>query len=415
MNEIRIEGGNPLTGEVRIQGSKNAALPMMAAALLHKGKSVLHRCPMIADVFVMEEILRELGVQIQHEGDTLTLDPSHVRKTEIDCCEGQKMRSSVILLGSLLGRYHSASVPHPGGCVIGERPIDLDLYALERLGAVFEEKEGVLTARTEGLVGNTIHFPKVSVGATQNAVLASVLASGITRLEGCAREPEVVWLCRFLNACGARIEGTGSSVLTITGVEELHGTEFTVPADRIVAGTYVCACAATRGELVLEDAPVEEMEALMRVYEKMGGQYEVIGGKLSLCSKWVQVPLKRQCTEVYPGFPTDLQSPLMAVLCTIPGESCLVETIFEDRFKTASQLQHMGADVRVDGRKAVIRGGTLHGAAVEAQELRGGAALVIAGLAARGETLVRNRQYIERGYEDICRDLSQLGAVIERD
>ena len=247
MNEIRIEGGNPLTGEVRIQGSKNAALPMMAAALLHKGKSVLHHCPKIADVFVMEEILRELGMQIRHEGDTLTLDPAHVEKTEIDCCEGQKMRSSVILLGSLLGRFKNASVPHPGGCVIGERPIDLHLYALERLGAVFEEKEGVLTARTDGLVGSTIHFPKVSVGATQNAVLASVLARGTTHLEGCAREPEVVWLCRFLNACGARIEGTGSDTLTITGVEELHGTEFTVPADRIVAGTYVCACAATRG------------------------------------------------------------------------------------------------------------------------------------------------------------------------
>ena len=322
MNEIRIEGGNPLTGEVRIQGSKNAALPMMAAALLHKGKSVLHHCPKIADVFVMEEILRELGMQIRHEGDTLTLDPAHVEKTEIDCCEGQKMRSSVILLGSLLGRFKNASVPHPGGCVIGERPIDLHLYALERLGAVFEEKEGVLTARTDGLVGSTIHFPKVSVGATQNAVLASVLARGTTHLEGCAREPEVVWLCRFLNACGARIEGTGSDTLTITGVEELHGTEFTVPADRIVAGTYVCACAATRGEIILDGAPLEEMEALMRVYEKMGGQYEAIGGKLSLCSKWVQVPLRRQCTEVYPGFPTDLQSPLMAVLCTIPGESC---------------------------------------------------------------------------------------------
>lgn len=264
-------------------------------------------------------------------------------------------------------------------------------------------------------MGSTIHFPKVSVGATQNAVLASVLARGTTHLEGCAREPEVVWLCRFLNACGARIEGTGSDTLTITGVEELHGTEFTVPADRIVAGTYVCACAATRGEIILDGAPLEEMEALMRVYEKMGGQYEAIGGKLSLCSKWVQVPLRRQCTEVYPGFPTDLQSPLMAVLCTIPGESCLVETIFEDRFKTASQLLRMGAYVRVDGRKAVIRGGTLRGAAVEAQELRGGAALVIAGLAAQGETRVRNRQYIERGYEDICRDLSQLGAVIERD
>lgn len=388
---------------------------MMAAALLVEGKCVLKNCPGIADVRIMEEILRKLDVKTRWLGDTLLLDTANAEGTDIDRCEGHKMRSSVVLLGSLLGRYGKASIPHPGGCVIGERPIDLHLYALERLGAVFQEKDGILYADTEGLKGAVIHFPKVSVGATQNAVLAAVRASGTTVLTGCAREPEVIWLCRFLNSCGALIRGIGTGKLTITGMEHLHGTQFTVPSDRIVAGTYVCACAAVRGEIVLEDAPVEEMKALLGVYEKIGGQYQVNGGKLSLCGKWVNTPLARQGTEVYPGFPTDLQSPLMAVLATIPGESCLVENIFEDRFKTASQLRLMGADIRVIGKEAYIRGRELCGASVEAYELRGGAALVVAGLAASGETIVKNRQYIERGYEDICRDLTELGAVIARE
>lgn len=388
---------------------------MMAAALLVEGKCVLKNCPRIADVRIMEEILRKLDVKTRWLGDTLLLDTANAEGTDIDRCEGHKMRSSVVLLGSLLGRYGKASIPHPGGCVIGERPIDLHLYALERLGAVFWEKDGILYAGTEGLKGAVIHFPKVSVGATQNAVLAAVRARGTTVLTGCAREPEVVWLCRFLNSCGALIRGIGTGKITITGMEHLHGTQFTIPSDRIVAGTYVCACAAVRGEITLQDAPVEEMSALLSVYEKIGGQYQVNGGKLSLCGKWADIPLTRQRTEVYPGFPTDLQSPLMAVLATIPGESCLVEDIFEDRFKTASQLTLMGAHIRIAGKEAHIRGGELHGASVEAYELRGGAALVVAGLAASGETIVKNRQYIERGYEDICRDLTKLGAVIARE
>lgn len=415
MNDIKIIGGHPLTGEIRIQGSKNAALPMMAAALLVEGKCVLKNCPRIADVRIMEEILRELDVKTRWLGDTLLLDTGYTAGSDIDRSAGSKMRSSVVLLGSLLGRYGVASIPHPGGCVIGERPIDLHLYALKRLGTEFLEKDGILYAHTKGLTGTDIHFPKVSVGATQNAVLAAVKARGTTVITGCAREPEVVWLCRFLNSCGARIKGTGTGKLVINGVEHLHGTQFTIPPDRIVAGTYVCACAAVRGEIVLRNAPLEEMKALLDVYEKIGGQYQVVGGKLSLCGKWIDRPLKRQGTEVYPGFPTDLQSPLMAVLATVPGESCLVENIFEDRFKTASQLVLMGAHIDILGKEAYIRGGELHGACVEARELRGGAALVIAGLAASGETIVGNRQYIERGYEDICRDLTELGAVIVRE
>lgn len=413
MKEIRIEGRKPLEGEIKIQGSKNAALPIMAAALLHKGEIILHQCPDIADVYTMAEIMKKLGVKIQYKNHTMVLDCSHVKETRIDFTEGRKMRSSVILLGSLLGRFQDACIPYPGGCVIGKRPIDLHIWALEKLGVSFFEKESVLVAQRKKMQGTEIVFSGSSVGATQNAVLASVLAEGVTRLKNCACEPEVIWLCDFLCSCGAKITGAGSRTICIRGVEKLHGTEYTIPPDRIVAGTYVCASAITRSQIVLSNAPIEEMEALLCLYQKMGGQYEAIGGKLSLCSRWVQYPIMRQCTEVYPGFPTDLQSPLMAVLSTIPGQSCLVENIFEDRFRTADQLKKMGADIHIKGREAWIRGGTLKGARVEAQELRGGAALVIAGLAAEGVTYIENPQYIERGYEDICQDLKMLGAAIE--
>ncbi|MGN0399893.1 MAG: UDP-N-acetylglucosamine 1-carboxyvinyltransferase [Blautia sp.] len=413
MKEIRIEGRKPLEGEIKIQGSKNAALPIMAAALLHKGEIVLHQCPDIADVHTMAEILKKLGAKIQYKENTMILDCSCVNKTTIDFSAGKKMRSSVIFLGSLLGRFSNACIPYPGGCVIGKRPIDLHLWALEKLGISFWEEDSVLLAQREKLQGTEIVFPGISVGATQNAILASVLAEGITRLRNCACEPEVVWLCEFLCSCGAEITGAGSRTICIRGVQQLHGTEYTIPPDRIVAGTYVCASAITRSQVMLYNAPSEEMKSLLHLYQKMGGQYEVIGGKLSLCSRWVQYPIVRQCTEVYPGFPTDLQSPLMAVLSTIPGQSCLVENIFEDRFRTADQLKKMGADIQVNGREALIRGGNLRGARVEAQELRGGAALVIAGLAAEGVTHIANPQYIERGYENICRDLRMLGAAIE--
>lgn len=415
MNGIRVTGGIPLDGEVRIQGSKNAALPVMAAALLIRGTTVLQGCPKISDVILMGQLLEKLGARVLWQGDTLVIEAEDITDCRADACLGEKMRSSIMLLGSLLGRCGKAQVPYPGGCVIGARPIDLHLKALKCLGASFREEAGMLTGETKGLKGGNISFPKASVGATQNAVLGAVCAKGDTVIRGGSREPEVSWLCRFLKKAGADIRGEGTSCLKIRGVEKLHDTVFKIPADRIAAGTYVCASAITRGTGVLLDAPVEEMGALLGAYEKIGGQYTWNSGKLSLCSHRAVLPLESLQTQVYPGFPTDLQSVFLAVLACARGKSRIRENIFEDRFKTAVQLKKMGADIEVCGREAVIRGGSLSGTRVEAQELRGGAALVVAGLAARGETYVKNRNFIERGYEDICRDLNCLGAKTVRD
>ncbi len=414
MNQIRIEGFHRLNGEVRIQGSKNAALPMMAAAVLCKGEVILHHCPDITDVHLMKEIINGLGGRAFYKNHTMYLDCTEIESTTIPKKEAEKMRSSIVLMGSLLGRKKEVCIPWPGGCVIGKRPIDLHLSALEKMGAEFTEEDRGLKGKTEGLKGARIVFPKISVGATQNVILASVLAEGTTILENCACEPEVQWLCRFLRKGGAKIKERAGRRIEIEGVKSLHAVEYEVPPDRIVAGTYLCASAITRSSICLAGAPKDEMKAILSLYQKMGGQYEWIGGKLSLCSQEVNVPVLCQKTEVYPGFPTDLQSPVMAVLSSMEGKSCLIETIFENRFRVAEELKKMGADIRIAGAKAEIYGKKLHGAEVEAQELRGGAALVLAGLAAKGVTTVKNIEYIERGYEDICRDLSQLGAVVER-
>ena len=415
MDAIRITGGVPLDGEIAVQGSKNAALPLMAAAVLNKGVTVLFGCPRISDVFSMEEVLRSLGARTRWEQDALILDTGPMDQVKVKRELGEKMRSSIVLLGSLLGRFGEAVLPYPGGCVIGQRPVDLHLAALEKLGARFYEEDGMLHAKAQRLAGGEICFAKPSVGATQNAVLGAVCAPGRTVIRGCSREPEVTWLCRFLNLAGGRIRGIGTDCLKIQGVPSLHDTGMQIPADRIAAGTYVCASAVTRGRGILRNAPVGEMGALLHVYEKMGVQYAFNSGKLSLCSCGVKNPVRGLRTQVYPGFPTDLQSVLVAVLATVKGESCVEETIFEDRFKAVPELVRMGADITVCRSTAHIRGRDLSGARVCARELRGGAALVVAGLAAEGETCVENRHFIERGYEDICRDLSLLGACIRKD
>lgn len=416
MDEIRIAGGKPLYGTVSVQGSKNAALPMMAASLLHRGVSVLKGCPKIADVFCMVEILRELGASAWWIGHDLYLDCTHADGMEIPCVFTGKMRSSVILLGSLLGRNGKGCLGYPGGCVIGQRPIDLHLYALRKLGAEIEEGPFFISAAGGRLSGSEICFSGRSVGATEQGILGAVLAEGETCLKNCAREPEIKWLCRYLRTMGADIQGDGGDCIYIKGVKELKGGEMQVPADRIVAGTYLCACAATRGKITLENPPEGELDSFLDVYRKMGGQYQAKSGKLIADGSGIRYPVTFLETEVYPGFPTDLQSPLMAVLATIPGKSHIREMIFEDRFKAAAQMNCMGAGITVIGRDAWIQGGApLHGGTVYAEELRGGAALVIAALAAGGETAVRGYSYIRRGYEHICEDLTALGGVIMKD
>ena len=414
-DRIYIEGGRKLRGNVVIQGSKNAALPMMAASLLHRGTSVLRGCPKIADVFCMEKILESLGAVTWWEKQDLYMDCTKADKTEIPVAYTSRMRSSVILLGALLGRSQKGCLGYPGGCVIGKRPVDLHVFVLRGLGARIQETDGIIRAACERPKGAKILFPKRSVGATEQGILGAVLAKGETVLENCACEPEIVWLCRYLCSMGAKIKGQGTDEIIIQGVKKLEAGEMQVPPDRIVAGTYICAASATRSQITLENVPENELSSFLEVYRKIGGQYEGNSGKLIVNGKNVCKPVKLLETGVYPGFPTDLQSQMMAVLATIPGESCIVEQIFEDRYKVANELMRMGADITVNGRTARIQGKKrLFGHPVEAMELRGGAALILAALAAEGTTVLQGYSYVQRGYEHICQDLNQLGASVKR-
>ena len=414
MGLYEIEGGIPLDGEFLIQGSKNAVLPMMAAALLQRGTLCLKGCPDILDVRCMERILKSIGAGIKRDADDIYIDCSQIDSEAVPGAYADKMRSSVILMGALLGRTKKVRIGLPGGCTIGKRPVDLHLMVLEALGAHLKVEDGMITGYADEMKGGFYRFERRSVGATENAVLAAVCADGVTILENCAKEPEIVHLCRLLRAMGAEIEGEKSGRICIKGVSVLTQTTFQVLADRIVAGTYLLAGAATRGQIILDQAPDEEMSALLSVYHKMGGQYEVKGGKLISDSRNLKYPAAYLETEEYPGFPTDLQSPLLAVCAGVTGVSQVNETIFENRFKAALQMRKMGADIRIEKSTAIVHGCSLYGADVEAFDLRGGAALVLAGLCAKGTTRISGIRHIERGYQDICGDIRSLGGRIKK-
>ena len=419
---IEVWGGQALCGKVWIQGSKNAALPMIAGALLHDGITVIHNCPKILDVVYMVQILREMGCQAEFEGHTLWIDAKNLDTCRVYPEYACRMRSSIVLMGSLLGRRKEAVLPYPGGCTIGERPIDLHLDALTRMGADIEENGGVLEARSNRLQGIEISLKFPSVGATENLILAAVLAEGETVIQNAAREPEIRQLCDFLEGKGARISGGGSSSIRIRGVSALHDSEYELKPDRIVTGTYLLAAAATRGRISIPRAPAEQMESFLEVLGEIGGRFWmepqdpahkeevfIFEGK-DAC-----LPANMVETAVYPGFPTDLQSPLMTVLAVAEGESRIRENVFENRFQPVPELVKMGAEIRTRGREAIITGvAKLEGNHVCAPDLRGGAALVIAGLCAGGRTRIENEQFIERGYEDIAEDLGSLGARIRR-
>lgn len=418
MAEIEIFGGGPLRGELSVQGSKNAVLPMMAAAVLNQGVTVIEHVPDIVDVRCMMEILCSLGC-------SCTLDKSGRMTIDAECLSGscvrkedmEKMRSSVILLGPLLARQGRACIYYPGGCMIGKRPIDLHLKALEQFGAeIAEEKEtGKVTAslsRRGGILSAVeVEFPYPSVGATENAIFAAVAAEGESFLSGCAREPEIAALCHMLNRMGARILGVGTSHLRITGGLPLHGCTVRADGDRIVAGTYLIAAAAAGGEIEISGIRSEELASLTALLEEGGAVVYREQDRIYLRR---QRPFGRICAKTgpYPDFPTDLQSPLL-VLMSVSGGGIVEETVFESRFKTALELNKMGAAAEVSGKLAKVREGRrLRGCRVRAWDLRGGAALVAAGLAAEGTTFVEQAEYIFRGYEDICRDLSSLGGTL---
>ena len=412
MDAIRIRGGNALFGETKIQGSKNAVLPVMAAALLIEDISIIENCPRITDVLHMQKLLTKIGCKVSRSGRTLMIDARHVSRDKVAGESVTGMRSSLMLLGAMLGRFGEVTMEYPGGCVIGKRPIDIHLDALQKMGVSIQKEEETFTAMAKRLTGSVITLPFPSVGATENVILAAVRAK-VTVLQNAAKEPEITALCNFLQKAGALIEGTGGPVLIIQGGCRLHGVQFKVPSDRIVAGTYLFSVLGTGGHIFLRDAPVSQMRSMLKLAVEMGAEVTASGEGLSVIVSAGKKAVPYVKTDVYPGFPTDMQSPLMAVLSTAAGVSVIEETIFEDRFRMALELSKMGAEILTDGKKAVITGvEKLHGCEVYAKELRGGAGLVIAGCMAEGETIVRNRHFIERGYEDICRDYQDLGVNI---
>lgn len=418
MDTIRVQGGIQLQGKVRIQGSKNAILPIMAASLAVPGEILLRNCPRISDVYDMIRLLEQAGCRVAWDHRNLRICSRKANAVEFEGGPVAGMRSSVLLLGAMLARFGRARLDFPGGCVIGARPVDLHIRALEQMGVEFEQGSGQLLAKAKkGMHSAKIRLPFPSVGATENILIAAVTAKGETVLEGAAKEPEIGALCRFLIRCGALIEGVGSSRIHITGVEKLRGAEFRIPADRIVAGTYLLAGFAAGGSLYLEEAPAHELGKVLDVARRMGaviacdedgiyGQFPRRAGRLCVME-----------TEVYPGFPTDLQSVLLAVRSTGVGECLIKENLFENRFRIVEPLLRMGADIRQADEKTVLVRGVerLQGRPVTACELRGAAALAVAALGAEGETQIAGKKYLDRGYENICRDLRELGARIISD
>lgn len=414
MECVEIQGGKPLSGRVEIQGSKNAVLPMLAGCILHDGVSRIERCPKIQDVFDMIELLEELGCLVWWEENCLVVDAAKVTGWEISGKFASGMRSSILFLGALLGRAGKAALPYPGGCVLGARPVDLHICAMEEMGARIREEEEEIFACTDGLKGCeiTLRFP--SVGATENIILAAVLADGVTVIHNAAQEPEISELCLFLQEKGAVIQSEPGGRIEIRGTKELHDSRHELAADRIVAGTYLLAAAVTGGCITIERAPWEHMQSFLAQAECMGIRLERSGRELTADCRGKRRNIGFLETAPYPGFPTDMQSPMMTLLAVTEGRSRIRENIFEARFKIVDQLQKMGARISIEGNEAVIDGiDSLHGACVEAKELRGAAALFLAGLNAEGTTRIFGCHFVDRGYVDICRDLTGLGAEIK--
>lgn len=410
MDAIQIYGENSLMGQTKIQGSKNAVLPILAATLLIDGTCEIENCPDISDVRHMIRLLESMCCKVERIGQTVKIHTNNLSNCDMPPDSVCVMRSSIMLLGALLARIGSVSMQYPGGCVIGLRPIDLHLQGLRKMGVTIEENEEGFYAETKGLVGTFHKLPLVSVGATENLLLAAVLAEGETVIENAAREPEISALCEFLIKAGADIEGAGTSRLVIRGVKRLYPISYRVPADRIVAGTYLAACLCSGGEIFLQEAPCTHMQSVVQTAERMGAKLRKSADGLLIICKERRKALSKLQTNSYPGFPTDLQSVFLTAMTVAEGRSVIEETIFENRFRTVSELQKMGAYIQIQSNQVVIDGTErLQGAVIQAEELRGGAALVIAGAAAEGVTIVTNRHFIERGYEDICFDLQNLG------
>lgn len=418
MDGFIISGGKRLEGEIPIHGAKNSALPLLAATLLVQGVSEIHNCPCLSDVTASMAILRHLGCRVTRQERTVTVDATAIKECRIPDELMREMRSSIVFLGAIVARCGEAVMTYPGGCELGPRPIDLHLSALRQLGVTVEEDHGYIHCRVEKkLRGTTITLPFPSVGATENVLLAACTAKGTTVLHHAAREPEIGDLCAFLNACGARIRGAESGTLVIEGVNRLRGACHRVMGDRIEAATYLAAVAATGGELLLTHCPLLPVSPVFPPLEAAGCRIMGEGERrLRIVAPARLGRLSTVRTMPYPGFPTDAAAPLLAAACVGQGTSMFIENIFENRYRYVDELARMGACIQVDGRVAVVEGvEALQGATVACTDLRGGAALVVAALAAKGESRVIRPEHLDRGYDDLCGCLTAVGATIRRE
>lgn len=416
MTELHIKGGFPLQGEVEVQGAKNSVLPILAAAVLNQSESIIHNVPNIKDVNTMILILESIGCKIKREGNnTLVVNSSFIHTNEVPENLVREMRSSIILLGAILAKHKQAKFSYPGGCDIGLRPIDIHLKSLRDLGAEVYESHGYIYCKSSKLKGAHIQLDYPSVGATENIILAASLAEGVTIICNAAKEPEIIDLQEFINKMGGEVKGAGTNTIVIKGVKQLNSIEYTIMPDRIVAGTLAIASAITGGNVILNNAHIEHIRSIASKLSESG--CKIINNKNKMI---VRGPKKLKAVEMvrtlpYPGFPTDMQAQMMALMTVSKGISIFTETIFENRYKHVSQLIRMGANIKIDGRVAVIKGvDTLMGAHVTATDLRGGAALILAGLKAEGETIVRDVFHVDRGYENFEFYLNSIGASIHR-
>ncbi|MCD7948409.1 MAG: UDP-N-acetylglucosamine 1-carboxyvinyltransferase [Oscillospiraceae bacterium] len=414
MSAFIVEGGKRLEGQVQIYGAKNSVLPILAATILVPGTSVIHNCPDLSDVTASIEILRHLGCMVQQDGDTITVDATHMLRCDIPDRLMRQMRSSVIFLGAVLGRMGCAEMSFPGGCELGPRPVDLHLAALRTMGARIDEDGGGLRCEGE-LTGCDITLAMPSVGATENIMLAAVAAEGTTTITNAAREPEILDLQQFLLAFGANVSGAGSSVITIEGGQPLSSGEHRIIGDRIVAATYLAATAAAGGKVEITGADYRHLSTVSSCLAEGGCILRSSDAGIQIESNRPLAAVRPIRTAPYPGFPTDAQAPLMAAFARGTGTTVFVENIFESRYRHVDELTRMGADIKVEGRVAIVCGvPQLHGAAVQATDLRGGAALLVAALGAKGSSEITGLHHIDRGYQNLDGALRGLGASIWR-
>ncbi len=417
MEEIIVKGGNQLNGTVKIEGAKNAVLPILAASLLaEEGTTVLNNVPILSDVFTMNQVIRHLNVDVafDEEMNQVTLDASRQLEIEAPYEYVSQMRASIVVMGPLLARNGHAKVAMPGGCAIGKRPIDLHLKGFQALGAKIIQKNGYIEAIADQLIGNTIYLDFPSVGATQNIMMAAVKAKGTTIIENVAREPEIVDLANILNKMGANVYGAGTETMRIEGVEHLHAVKHSIVQDRIEAGTFMVAAAMTEGNVLIADAISEHNRPLISKLIEMGAKITEEEGGIRVVGPKHILPTDVK-TMPHPGFPTDMQAQMTAIQLVAEGTSMVTETVFENRFQHLEEMRRMNAHVKIDGNVAIMDGNhELQGAEVYATDLRAAAALVLAGLKANGITRVRNLKYLDRGYYNFHIKLQQLGADVER-